>query len=44
MNDLKQLLQDVEAIEAEQRAEGILGQDEEKKYGESKRASLGLML
>ena len=44
MNDLRQLLSDIEAIEAEQKAAGILSQDEEQRYGESKRASMSLML
>ena len=44
MSDLRQLLSDIEAIEAEQKAAGILSQDEEQRYGESKRASMSLML
>ena len=44
MNDLRQLLSDIEAIEAEEKAAGILNQDEEQRYGESKRASMSLIL
>ena len=33
MSDLRQLLSDIEAIEAEQKAAGILSQDEEQRYG-----------